>query len=220
MDNTIEFSNTCSCTEFHCEECEADMVFGSDEDDTVCETCGSEDITYNGAPWDCYCAEEGPSFAQEIWEAWTATHPAPYGWYICDGSGLGWQNRSGLRPLNADVDNILEEFSLDTDWTMYFPRLHDAPNAETFHISRSHHDSPMGESIEIKPANFEEAVWCIEWADEMADSWIGEIQSLMENDYEIGMLPDEKVIEICENVDLDPVDYLQDPEKFGFNRED
>lgn len=38
----------------------------------------------------------------------------------------------------------------------------------------------------------------------------------MESHYEIGMLSDERVIEICEDVDLDPADYLQDPEKFGF----
>ena len=73
-----------------------------------------------------------------------------------------------------------------------------------------------GESIEIKPATFEEAIWCIENAEGLADSWIYEIQELMENHYEIGMLSDERVIEICEDVDLNPADYLQDPEKFGF----
>lgn len=217
MRDTIEISNGCTCTEYQCEDCDNYMLVSPDEDATVCDMCGSEDITDTGAPYDCPCCEENPSLAQEIWETWTETHPAPYGWYICDGSGLGWQNRSGLKPLNAEVDDILDEFSLDTDWTMHFPTFEDAKSADTFHITRSHHDSPMGEGIEIKPANFEEAVWCIEWSDEMADSWIDAIENLFDQKYEVGLLSDEKVIEICDNADIDPTNYLQDPEKFGYS---
>ena len=51
----------------------------------------------------------------------------------------------------------------------------------------------------------------------MADYWIDAIQDLMEREYEVGMLDDEKVIEVCEKVDLDPRDFLQNPEKHGLN---
>lgn len=215
MSKTIEFSNTCDCFLYTCEDCGLSMVEDFSEENK-CIECGSENLEEIGPSAECSCWEGNLEFAQEIWETWADSHPAPYGWYICDGRNLGWQNQSGLNPLNANVDSILEEFSLDTDWTMYFPRLQDVDGADTFRISRAHHDAPTGESIEIKPATFEEAIWCIENAEGLADSWIYEIQELMENHYEIGMLSDERVIEICEDVDLDPADYLQEPEKFGF----
>lgn len=219
MSNTIEFSNYCNHIECHCQECDTYSLMEPNESTDTCPNCGSEDFEELGEAPDCSCVAGNYEFAQEIWETWTNKNPAPYGWYICDGRGLGWQNRSGLKPLKADVDNILEEFSLDTEWSMDFPSLDDAQTIDEFHISRYHHDSPTGEGIDIKPADFEEAIWCIEWSDEMADYWIGAIQDLMEQEYEIGMLDDEKVIEICEKVDLDPVDYLQNPEKYGFEQE-
>lgn len=216
MSDTIEFSSHCNHDEFHCTECDTYSIMDPGEPTDTCPNCDSDDFEELGEAPDCPCIGDNHEFAQEIWETWTDKHPAPYGWYICDGSGLGWQNRSGLKPLRADFDNILEEFSLDTDWTMDFPSLEIARTSDEFHISRYHHDSPMGESIDIKPADFEETLWCIEWADEMADYWIDAIQDLMNREYEVGMLDDEKVIEICEKVDLDPRDFLQNPEKHGF----
>ena len=217
MNNTIEFSNYCNHTECHCQECDTYSIMDPGESTDTCPNCGSDDFEELGELLDCPYCEESHKLAQEIWETWSENHPAPHGWYICDGSGLGWQNRSGLKPLKSDIDAILEEFSLDTDWTMDFPSLEIAKTADEFHIARYHHDSPMGESIDIKPADFEETLWCIEWADEMADYWIDAIQDLMEREYEVGMLDDEKVIEVCEKVDLDPRDFLQNPEKHGLN---
>lgn len=218
MSNTIEFSNYCNHSEYHCQECDTYSILEPSEPSDTCPNCGSEEFEELGDVADCGCVEGNYDFAQEIWETWADKNPAPYGWYICDGKGLGWQNRSGLKPLKADVDNILQEFSLDTLWTMYFPTLQDAKTVEEFHITRSHHDA-QAESIVIKPADFSEAVWCIENSPELGDVWIGEIQTLMDQEYEIGTLSDEEVIEICENVDLDPANYVQDPEKYGFTQE-
>lgn len=218
MTDTIRFSSTCDCQEYHCLECDGQFI-GEDTDTFECPNCGSTNTEETDYIIDCDCWENEKEFAQEIWQTWQTTHPAPYGWYICQGKNLGWQNRGGSRPLRDDIENILEEFSLDTLWTMYFPTVQDAKTADEFHITRSHHDA-QAESIVIKPADFSEAVWCIENSPELGDVWIGEIQTLMDQEYEIGTLSDEEVIEICENVDLDPADYVQDPEKFGFAQED
>lgn len=235
MSNTIELSTTCNHAEYHCERC--DNYSYIEETDT-CPDCGSNNFEKLRKLTECSCIEWNYKTAQEIWETWANNNPAPYGWYVCSGSRQGWQNRLALIPLKEDVDNILDEFSYENKWLvanginlgittsapyktthpLHFPTLEDAQIIDMFHISRSHHSSTLNKEIDIKPADFEEAIWCIEQSEETSDSRVGEIRNLMETKYEIGMLDEEKVIEICENVSLDPVDYLQDPEKFGFHK--
>lgn len=135
--NNYSVSNTCGCG--YCEDCECITSYGDGE----CE-CGAE-LRFH----DCYgdCVEEEIDLVDSVFAAWVAANPTVLG-YLITGTNMGWRHRSGIKILNADADKIVQEISVNSEWTQAWTI--EPQTGGKCQAVQSHHDS-LGELYTIKP---------------------------------------------------------------------
>lgn len=146
--NTVELSTTCRYVHKYCTECEytTDLEYGEDD----CPECGTdlsdepEDYDY-----DCPCWESDTDDLRYFVRQWVERNPAKSGYYVIDGSGMGWRNLSGMKIISADEleTEPWEGMGVNSDWTQTWKITPKRGGELT--VSQSHHDA-WGEHYEIR----------------------------------------------------------------------
>jgi len=203
---SFEFSNTCTCTMYSCNDCGESFVNDAD-DKQNCPHCGSEDITDEGPFYDCDCATINQNHAAELWDTWKNLNPAPYEWYIINGESMGWQNRSGTRGIEEDQEPY-DVIQVNSEWTQTWPEAEDYAAGEPLTIGLSHHDSPTGETYTITPATFEQALYALAQSPDHEDTWIGDVNDFLARYFTPGDIDEQRFREIADDLYFEADDYL------------
>ena len=140
---TYSIQNVCACT--YCEACEGWQVQG----DVVCD-CGATTEAY-----DCegICYEDALADLHEALGRWLAANPGAESVEI-DGSGMGWQHRTGWTVVEATPEAVAEAIGVASEWVQRweFPAWDGNEGVlvgATVRAVQSHHDS-MGEVYEFR----------------------------------------------------------------------
>lgn len=151
MSETVYITSECTCPQdLECLSCSATSEdatwYGEKEPGDLCPECQDDNLTLIG-DWNCYgCFQDAEyELKHSVIDKYKASCPHRVSYYGAE--NVGWQNRSGWGLI--DNDNIsVHYFAPNSDfnheWTL--------TNNNTIEIGQSHHDSPMGESITIRPA--------------------------------------------------------------------
>lgn len=219
---TFTVENTCPHCDVDCMECGEGFMedyFTLHTENAVCPNCGATGdlLIEREHSYDCDCVQININYANECFAHWQQHNPAPYGVYTLTAKHLGWRRVPGYMTIDEDENNIIALLDIDTEWTIDLDNvlnaeLYEQPIDNVFHITRSHHDAPTGETIVVRPASFEEALRHI-WGGE-CDSWAEDTLEFLEQHYSPEVCSAELLREVCEDIDCDP-QYFTDPEHYA-----
>ena len=106
-------------------------------------------VCYDDSWWwqdEWKCVQEALTYLME------QVNPEGKLWYV-EGSGLGWEHRSGYNVLDlADGTELTKKFFEGFDCNFYVYRNMDGEKCTGFRILRTSHDEPMGALLEFTPA--------------------------------------------------------------------
>lgn len=198
-----EISSTCDCTLYACESCDASFVSDYDPSPT-CPECGSDEINELDPNFDCDCFEEGKLYAQQTWAQWKELNPSPIEWYLIEGKNMGWMNRTGTKIID-DYDEIFDLLQINGDWSQYWPE--NVESGQDLVILFSHHDSPTGETYTVRPATIEEVIVGIMEDPDHENTWIGDIQSFLDEHFDPNAIDEARFRELAEEAFFDADEY-------------
>ncbi|MCQ9385137.1 hypothetical protein [Brevibacterium moorei] len=141
---TIEITNSCLCR--YCEDCNAGYIGLPDDD--ACPECDAVGV------WDgCMgCWEDMHECVEGMVDRYQMEHPSPAGYYMIEGSNMGWLHRSGYRLVDEN-DDWSDALAVRSEWTQVWTLSDDGKLT----AKQYHHDAPMGESFTFRPATQDEA---------------------------------------------------------------
>lgn len=154
----VSISNTCSCDMWsvNCADCGSTESVSYEQTNyqspRVCPACGSENIDF------CDYAEicDGECFASDneyLESEISKLNSNDQNYVFIGASNVGWQNTSGWRV--ESLDNIgYDTFAVNGECSQHWT----FPGDGTATVVQSHHDSPTGESYQIRPATLAECV--------------------------------------------------------------
>lgn len=151
----VEISNECSCGMYECMDCGAVT-----SEENSCDSCGLELEMGDGCfeYYEGYCSGKCFEFPEEdlqaLWNEFKNQVPAETGFYVIEGSNLGWRRLSGYRIIESSIENLWEQVSVRSEWRQEW-RFDQ--NEKTLTGIQTHHDAPIGESYVVRPATIAEA---------------------------------------------------------------
>lgn len=155
MSNSAEWDvvleNTCTCSNLYkCEECFTDWYDGDEQD--TCPDCGSQDISETPGYEVCdgTCWKDSLAVQEDLMES---KFDPGNSWVFIGGKNMGWQNLSGYTLVDVD-DFDYKSVAIDGDFTQRWRFNSD----NTVTVMLSHHDSPTGETYEVKPASIGQVI--------------------------------------------------------------
>lgn len=153
MSATVDITSDCTCPQhLTCPSCGADFSsYDYEEHEDLelggtCPICHDDRLELTSGEWFCYgcftdSEDEVKAHVINPYVSACSTSASYYG-----AENVGWQNRSGWGLIDND-DISVRYFAPNSDfnqtWTL--------TNNNTIELSQSHHDSPMGESVTIRP---------------------------------------------------------------------
>lgn len=153
MSATFDIASNCTCPQhLTCPSCDADFSsYDCEEHEdiepyAVCPMCHDGRLDVSGGEWVCYgCFSDAEDMLKTIIiDKYVSSCPTPASYY--GAKNVGWQNRSGWGIIDND-DISVHYFAPNTAWDQTWTLT----NNNTIEMTQSHHDSPTGEFVTIRP---------------------------------------------------------------------
>lgn len=153
MSATIYITSDCTCPQaLTCPSCGTDFSsYDYEEHDNLeyggtCPICHDDRLELSSGEWFCYgCFTDSEDEVKaHVIDKYKASCPHRVSYYGAE--NVGWQNRSSWGIIDND-DISVHYFAPNTDWNQTWTLT----NSNTIKITQSHHDSPTGEFVTIRP---------------------------------------------------------------------
>ena len=138
-DTLYTLSSSCQCRQ--CDSCSLGT------EDFLCSECGAE--TRELGDCDSFCYDYRLEWVESDLQDFCTANACDY--IKLEGSGMGWQSRSGYKVIEATRKELLDSLTFSGEWFLEFKR-----EGGSFTVKRSSHDEPTGAYFTIKPATEKE----------------------------------------------------------------